>query len=48
MADGPSGESVLEEGREVEMAIKMRDEGWEIESEVKERESHRMDEESNG
>ena len=48
MAEGPSGEGVLEEGREVEMAIEMRDESWEIESEIKERESHRMDEESNG
>ena len=48
MAGGTSGESVLEEGREVEVAIKMRDESWEIKSEIKERESHRMDEESNG
>jgi hypothetical protein len=48
LADGTSGKSVLEEGREVKMAIKMGDESWEIKSEVREGESHRMNEESYG
>ena len=48
LADGTPGESVLEEGREVEVAIKMGDESWEIESEIREGESHRMNEESYG
>jgi len=48
LADGTPSESVLEEGGEVKVAIKMGDEGWEIKSEIREGESHRMNEESYG
>ena len=48
LADGTPGESVLEEGGEVKVAIKMGDEGWEIKLEIREGESHRMNEESYG
>ena len=48
MTDGTPGESVLEEGREVEVAIKMGDESWKIKSEIREGESHCMNEESYG
>jgi hypothetical protein len=48
LAGGPPGESVLEEGGEVKVAIEMGDEGWEIKSEIREGESDRMNEESYG
>ena len=48
MANGTPGESVLEEGGEVKVAIEMGYEGWEIKSEIREGESHRMNKESYG